>query len=444
MAIGLILGGLASAVTKAYQQAAEKKRKQSTSNASTTTKTNSNTKKTSSGNEHQDYINSNYDGGLDAYTKLQNDRYNQALSENNVELLNKLNADAKKVGYTLSSNQVAQEVANPYEDYIKDIEAKYANQANQIELANNAAVKQGVNNLNNQKLAVNQNYDDVAKQAYIMSMQNKKALPQQLAASGVNGGASETAMLGLTANYENNLNKINTGRSNAINEIDSAIANLKNEGELSTAEQVIQNNQAALTAYQNMLNNSANYNQWLTNFNANREDTQYNRDVYDKETATAQKQQEYNNILNRLGMGLISENDAVALGVPAADVQAYVNRLIAAQNADLANTVSNTNKNNTSKTSQDVSPITTADKYLAQGNREKAIAALASIYTSAQIKAYLENNGYRTDDIDWGIDEGIELSYREPTNPALNIETMAAFLKSQGLSNEEIAQRLSR
>jgi hypothetical protein len=63
---------------------------------------------TSTTNEHADYINKTYAGGLDAYTKLQNDRYNAALANNDVDTLNKLNADALRVGYKLTNNQPAQ------------------------------------------------------------------------------------------------------------------------------------------------------------------------------------------------------------------------------------------------------------------------------------------------------------------------------------------------
>lgn len=451
MSIGsLLLGGLASAATKAYQTAAEKKKEQTTSKTNTSTATKTITPST---NEHQNYINQNYSGGLDAYTKLQNDRYNKALAENNVDLLNKLTADANKVGYSLSSNQVAQPMVNPYDAFMEQQNKFYADQQSQIQAMNQAAVKQGVANLNSQKTTVNQNYDDIARQAYITSMQNKKALPQQLAASGVNGGASETAMLGLSANYENNLNKINTGRSSALNDIDTAIANLKNEGELSTAEQVLQNNQAALTAYQNMLNNSANYNQWLANYNLEKENTEYDRNIYEKETATAQKQQEYNNILARLGMGLISENDAVALGVPAADVQAYVNRIIAAQNADLANTVSLTNNRNSSGTSSkaesqptdESSMITevvkTANSYLKKGDREKAIQVLSAYISPEQIKKHFESMGVRTDDIDWGDTTPTSNLYE---NPLTSLGSIISFYKNKGYSSEQIAERLNR
>ena len=344
----------------------------------------------------------------------------------------------------INSQAVQSVVANPYEDYIKQLESKYANLNGEIADANNAAVEQGVDRLNSQKTTINQGFDNSSRQAYITSMQAKNALPQQLAVQGVNGGASETAMLGLSTNYENNLNSINTNRQNSLLDIDNAVLDLKNSGDLSTAEQTLQNNQAALTAYQSMLNNSASYNQWLANYNADRSDTEYNQDYqenrdtindtrYDNETATVAKQTEYNNILNRLGMGLISANDAVALGVPAAEVQAYVNSIKASQNAELANTVSLTNNrnesNSTSEPKSTENPVlTTADKYLAQGNREKAISALNAIYTNAQIKQYLESKGYRTDDIDWGTEAATETSSRYE-NPVTSIGNIVAFYK---------------
>ena len=175
------------------------------------------------------------------------------------------------------------------------------------------------------------------------------------------------------------------------------------------------------------------YNQWLANYNAGRDDTKYSQNYqdkafdynvgrdeisdsrYDLETASGQKQQEYNNVLNRLSMGLITPNDAVALGVPAQDVKAFVDRInqmsdveLKSMQANLANTIASTNKinasaSNSKKENTETSPITTANKYLSQGNRQKAIETLSAIYTNEQIKQYLEDNGYRTDDIDFGI-----------------------------------------
>lgn len=468
MALGSLLLSVAGKAYDAYKNAADKKKqtvntpKQVTNNNPTVA-------------DHQAYINQTHPGGMDAYTKLQQERMNGAYATGDQDLINRLNQDSQTRGYSLSTPQMQpvqpvpqmQAIVNPYDDYIKQLEKRYSSLNSQIEDANQAAVKQGMNRLQSQIPGLNQGYDNAARQAYILSMQSKKALPQQLATQGATGGATETAMLGLDTSYQNNLSNINTQRQNSIQDINNAIVDLQNSGDLASAEQVLGNNQQALSAYQNMLNNSASYNQWLANYQADRADTQWNQNYqvgrdtvndnrYNNEYADSTKQQEYNNILNRLSMGLITPNDAVNLGVPAQDVQAYVDRIIAAQNADLANTISLTNKRVTGGTGgsndgnvESENPvITTAKKYLGQGNRTKAIEALSAIYTNEQIKQYFEDNGYRTDDIEWGIVETQPSSITQPsfgtTNPALSVENKAAFLRSQGLSNEEIAERLNR
>lgn len=55
----------------------------------------------------------------------------------------------------------------------------------------------------------NANYDNSARQAYVQYMQRQRALPSQLQALGVNGGATESGLLNLYNNY---------GASHAANE----------------------------------------------------------------------------------------------------------------------------------------------------------------------------------------------------------------------------------
>lgn len=49
----------------------------------------------------------------------------------------------------------------------------------------------------------NANYNDTARQAYVNYMRNQRALPSQLQALGVNGGATESGLLNLFNNYGN-------------------------------------------------------------------------------------------------------------------------------------------------------------------------------------------------------------------------------------------------
>ena len=171
-----------------------------------------------------------------------------------------------------SVKEVEEDIYNPYEDQIERYKKAYEDLEAQIRERNRLAVEQGTNRLNAQKSNINQAADENARQAYVQYMQSQKALPQQLASQGVSGGATETANLGLQTTYQNNVNAINQNKANRLQEIDNAIVDLQNTGDLSTVEQVLANNQAALDAYMNTFDKGVGYNQWANTFNASRAD----------------------------------------------------------------------------------------------------------------------------------------------------------------------------
>ena len=158
---------------------------------------------------------------------------------------------------------------NPYQDQVDYYKNAYKELENQIREQNRLAVEQGTNRLNAQKANVNQAADENARQAYVQYMQSQKALPQQLASQGVSGGATETANLGIQTAYQNNVNTINQNKANRLQEIDNAIVDLQNTGDLAMVEQVLANNQAALDAYTANFDKGVSYNQWANQFNAN-------------------------------------------------------------------------------------------------------------------------------------------------------------------------------
>ena len=189
----------------------------------------------------------------------------------------------------LSTEEVAY---NPYEEAYRESQKRYEELEAQIREQNRLAVEQGTNRLNAQKSNINQSADENARQAYVQYMQSQKALPQQLASQGVSGGATETANLGLQTAYQNNVNSINQNKANRLQEIDNAIVDLQNTGDLSTVEQVLANNQAALDAYMSTFDKGVGYNQWANQFNANRQDTladQAYRDQVYKDQMTQQQ-----------------------------------------------------------------------------------------------------------------------------------------------------------
>ena len=80
-------------------------------------------------NEHQQYIQDVHPGGYDAYVQLQNDRYNTALQNNDVDLLRRLQEDSQRVGYSLTPNYQVQPVTPQIPeipDFSKEIKDLYS------------------------------------------------------------------------------------------------------------------------------------------------------------------------------------------------------------------------------------------------------------------------------------------------------------------------------
>ena len=248
---------------------------------------------------------------------------------------------------------------NPYEEAYRESQKRLEEMEAQIREQNRLAVEQGTNRLNAQKSNINQAADENARQAYVQYMQSQKALPQQLASQGVSGGATETANLGLQTAYQNNVNAINQNKANRLQEIDNAIVDLQNTGDLSTVEQVLANNQAALDAYMNTFDKGVGYNQWTNQFNANRKDTmadqayrdqvyadnmaqqQLENQWYERNYSDSKKQDETNTVLKLLENGLVDTNYAsTLLGVPVDQLNNFVNYINKARNLELSNTQS--------------------------------------------------------------------------------------------------------
>ena len=94
------------------------------------------------------------------------------------------------------------------------------------------------------KQGTKSSYDSNASQNYINYMRQRNALPEQLRAMGVNGGASETAQTRMMNNYAMNQGANEASRAAAIaqlqNSYDTNIANLRNALE----ERIADNNLA--------------------------------------------------------------------------------------------------------------------------------------------------------------------------------------------------------
>ena len=253
---------------------------------------------------------------------------------------------------------------NPYDALLAGVDERYAALERQQLEQIAAATEQSVDRLNAQRKGIDDTYEEMARQAYIDYAQQNFALPGQLAQLGVNGGASESAQLGLNTAYSGNLNNILTAKGNAMTELDNAIIDVRNSGDLQKADAILANSQAALAAYQNLMQNKIAYDyqagrdaigdqrynqEWAYQMGQQAlENQRYNdqwayqlqRDAiddarYEQSVQNSLSEQQRNNVLTLLEMGFAPENAAQILGVPQSAVDGYVSYLTTMRDLDL-------------------------------------------------------------------------------------------------------------
>lgn len=71
--------------------------------------------------------------------------------------------------------------------------------------------------------------DDALRESWILQQKAEAALPEQMAASGINGGASESSLANLRAQYQSGRNDIRSGYSDDLSELSQQ--HLKNQSE---------------------------------------------------------------------------------------------------------------------------------------------------------------------------------------------------------------------
>jgi hypothetical protein len=182
------------------------------------------------------------------YNQLQS-QYDKAAQES----LNRYNQlQGSFDAYKSDMGRQYDELLGAYGAYRDEVARKEAEQlAAQQELINRS-IALGTDRLEAQRSGINLGYDDAARQAYIVEQQQQRSMPQQLAAQGMSGGATETAKLGLNTAYQNNINAINQNRAKAINDLDAAIVELKNTGDLQAAQNAINSAARSLQSYKDM------------------------------------------------------------------------------------------------------------------------------------------------------------------------------------------------
>lgn len=134
-------------------------------------------------------------------------------------------------------------------DYMDEYRA--ANRAAQEAMARayEEQINAGLAVLNAQRDPLQQQYNDSAQQAYINAELARKNLPQQLAAQGISGGASESSNLAISTQYGNALNDLTTNYNQSLADLERDIAQYRATGNSQLAQNAAR--------YEEMLANAA-------------------------------------------------------------------------------------------------------------------------------------------------------------------------------------------
>lgn len=115
-----------------------------------------------------------------------------------------------------------------YEDFISFLSGGgYKDAVNKKKNAYDSALEQQLKALEGQKKTINDNSDELARQAYISYLSTSKELPEKLSMKGFNGGALDNVYLSLANEYQNNYNEIGKDRLNKLNDNDAQMTNAR-------------------------------------------------------------------------------------------------------------------------------------------------------------------------------------------------------------------------
>lgn len=136
---------------------------------------------------------------------------------------------------------------NTYEDFLNDTGYNNAIDALKNYAQNNQAALAAA--YGQQVQQANQAADDSSRQAYINYMLGQKNLPQQMAANGYTGGLADSQLIGMNANYQNNLTDIENNRQTTISGLLSSMVQAVNEGNMEAANKIASMLQDASNQY---------------------------------------------------------------------------------------------------------------------------------------------------------------------------------------------------
>ena len=153
-------------------------------------------------------------------------------------------------------SQRQQAAQNAYENSMNALNKMYSNQRNALTSSLQSASEQLDNSHNNSLGKIDNSAKKSLQEAYINRKLSERNLGQQLAAQGMSGGASESAMAGLANAYGNSRNGItdtwNTNKADLENTYQNSLANILQEYNSNLAQLESQRAQYAMQLQNNL------------------------------------------------------------------------------------------------------------------------------------------------------------------------------------------------
>lgn len=228
----------------------------------------------------------------------------------------------------------------------------YESIANYLEQARNARLEQSLAQLEQEKSQSNLNFDEIARQAYIANRQSQMNLPQQLAAMGISGGASETAQLGLSTTYQNNLNSNEQARQQMVQQMANSALQARLQADSDIGGYYADAQQSALAAYQQQQAQQQAYDQWAQQFNYQQRQDSLDREWQQTQLNNSNKQ--YQDSLNQYGLEMALQlGDYSKLAAAGYDTS-YVQKM---QQAELSKILSQSAKKSSAKKAVEEEPV---------------------------------------------------------------------------------------
>lgn len=185
---------------------------------------------------------------------------------------NRINQSGNYTGGTTSAPVAYQDqAASYYEKMLADAEEANRKALEAAQEAQRLRTEQAVNTNNAYIPQVNQQFAKQQQENYIASQLAKMNMPQNLAAMGMTGGASESAMLGLDTNYQNVRNTTDTERNSALDSIRNNEANIRATGDAGLADLATQYYNQYLSNVSNAQQLAQSQANWQAEFDATKQ-----------------------------------------------------------------------------------------------------------------------------------------------------------------------------